>query len=73
VNPPAVPGGPATYSFSHAFYNAGASPRKVRVKVPGDPENQGVASPLIEIALTPAATPAPEAPGNSSLPGPGQS
>ena len=73
VNPPAVPGGPATYSFSHAFYNAGASPRKVRVKVPGDPENQGVASRLIEIALTPAATPAPEAPGNSSLPDPGQS
>lgn len=73
VNPPTAPGGPATYSFTHAFYNANVSPRKVRVKVPGDPENQGVASPLIEIALTPAATPAPEAPGNSSLPGPGQS
>ena len=73
VNPPTVPGGPSTFSFSHAFYNAGVSPRKVRVKVPGDPQNQGVASPLLEIALAPAATPAAEALGNSSLPGPGQS
>jgi len=72
VEPPVAPGGPGTYTIQHAFYNAAAGPRKVRVKVPGDPENQGTASQLFEVALTPAATPAPETPGNSSLPGPGQ-
>lgn len=72
VEPPTTPGGPATYSIQHAFYNAAAGARKVRVKVPGDPENQGTGSQLFEIALTAAATPAPETPGNSSLPGPGQ-
>jgi hypothetical protein len=72
VEPPATPGGPATFSIPHAFYNAARGPRKVRVKVPGDPEDQGSASQVFEIALTPAPTLKPEAPGNSSLPAPGQ-
>ncbi len=72
LNAPSTPGGPATYSISHAFYNAGAGPKKVRIKVPGDPENQGTASQLFEVALTPASALAPEAPGNSSLPVAGQ-
>ncbi len=46
-----------------------------RVKIPGGPENEGAASPPFTITVTPApaAALAPEAPGNSSLPGEGQS
>lgn len=62
----------STYSISHAFYNAGVSPRKVRIKVPGDHEDQATASQVFELALTPAAALIPEAPGNASLPGAGQ-
>jgi hypothetical protein len=72
VIPPLTPGGPATFALEHAFYNAGAGPRKVRIKVPGDPENQGTASETFEISLTPATMLLPEAPGNTTLPGPGQ-
>ena len=41
-----------TYSISHAFLGAGVA--KLRVKIPGDPENQGVASPLTSVTITPA-------------------
>jgi len=63
--------GASTYSVSHAFYAAGA--RKVRVKVPGDPENQGVASQPVALEVTPAPAAAltPEAPGNSTQPSEG--
>lgn len=63
--------GASTYSISHAFYAAG--PREVRVKVPGDPENQGVASQLLGVEVTPAPAAAltPEAPGNSAPPSEG--
>ena len=40
-----------TYSISHAFLGAGVA--KLRVKIPGDPENQGVASPLTSVTITP--------------------
>jgi hypothetical protein len=41
-----------TYSISHAFLGAGVA--KLRVKIPGDPENQGVASPLTSVTITPS-------------------
>jgi hypothetical protein len=58
----------STYSISYEPYVAGA--KKLRIKVPGDPENQGVASSLFEVSVTPAPASAlrPESPGNSSLP-----
>jgi hypothetical protein len=58
----------STYSISYVPFVAGA--KKLRIKVPGDPENQGVASSLFEMSVTPAPAGAlkPEAPGNSSLP-----
>jgi hypothetical protein len=58
----------STYSISYVPFVAGA--KKLRIKVPGDPENQGVASSLFEVSVTPAPAAAlkPEAPGNSSLP-----
>lgn len=61
-----------TYALEHAFYATGA--RQLRVKVPGDPENQGVASPLFAVEVTPAPSSAltPEAPNNSSQPAAGQ-
>jgi hypothetical protein len=61
-----------TYALEHAFYATGV--RQLRVKVPGDPENQGVASPLFAVEVTPAPSSAltPEAPNNSSQPAAGQ-
>jgi hypothetical protein len=58
----------STYSISYVPFVAGA--KKFRIKVPGDPENQGVASSLFEVSVTPAPAAAlkPEAPGNSSPP-----
>jgi hypothetical protein len=41
-----------TYSISHAFLAPGVA--KVRVKIPGDPENQGAATAPIEVTVTPA-------------------
>jgi hypothetical protein len=41
-----------TYSISHAFFGAGVA--KLRVKIPGDPENQGVASSLTAVTITPS-------------------
>lgn len=63
--------GGSTYSISHTFYAQIA--RKLRVKVPGDPENQGVASQLfgIEVTPAPAAALTPEPPGNSTPPSEG--
>jgi hypothetical protein len=60
-----------TYALEHRFYATG--PRKMRVRVPGDPENQGVASPLVGVEVTPApaAALAPEPPSNSSQPAEG--
>jgi hypothetical protein len=39
-----------SYSISHPFFGAGTL--KLRVKIPGDEENQGVASPLFEANVT---------------------
>ena len=41
-----------TYSISHAFFGAGVA--KLRVKIPGDPENQSVASAPVQVTITPA-------------------
>jgi hypothetical protein len=41
-----------TYSVSHAFLSPGVM--KLRVKIPGDPENQGVSSTPVEVTITPA-------------------
>ena len=61
-----------TYTLEHRFYATGS--RELRVRVPGDPENQGVASQLfaLEVTPAPAATLAPEPPSNSSQPAEGQ-
>ncbi|HUA75999.1 MAG TPA: hypothetical protein VL988_14695 [Solirubrobacteraceae bacterium] len=61
----------SAYSLTHTLYAAGA--RKLRVKVPGDPENQGVASApfAVEVTPAPAAALTPEAPGNSTQPSEG--
>jgi hypothetical protein len=40
-----------TYSITHAFFGRGTA--KVRVHVPGDPENLGVSSPVFTITVTP--------------------
>ncbi len=63
-----------TYSISHTVYGALVSQRKFRVKVPGDPQNQGVAGTPLQVSVTPApgAPLAPESPGNSSQPHEGQ-
>jgi hypothetical protein len=62
----------STYTIVHAVYDAGT--KVFRVRVPGDPENEGAASARFAIQVTPAPASAltPEAPGNSSLPGEGQ-
>jgi hypothetical protein len=64
--------GASTYSILHSPFNAGL--RKFRIKVPGDPENQGVASQLFDVNVTaaPSAALTPEAPGNTSQPSEGQ-
>jgi hypothetical protein len=60
-----------TFTIAHAFYTAGM--RQLRVKVPGDPENQGAATLAVPLEVTPApaATLTPEAPGNSTQPAEG--
>lgn len=60
------PGG--TYSVSRVFYNPGAY--VLRVRIPGDPENGGTASPTFDITVTPAPSSAlaPEPSGNGKLP-----
>jgi hypothetical protein len=61
----------SAYTLTHTLYAAGA--RKLRVKVPGDPENQGVASApfAVEVTPAPAAALTPEAPSNSTQPSEG--
>ena len=63
----------SVYSIVHKVYDAGT--KVFRVKIPGGPENEGAASAPSTIVVTPAPLVAltPEAPGNSSLPGEGQS
>jgi hypothetical protein len=66
-------GADGKYSITHTIYNPAFSQRKFRVKVPGDPQNQGVASPSFTIAVTAAIGPvAPESSANSSQPHEGQ-
>jgi hypothetical protein len=67
-----APGQPAPFSIAHAFYAPGSE--RLRIKVPGDPGNQGIASPPFEVTVTPTAASAlaPQAPGNSRLPVEGQ-
>jgi hypothetical protein len=62
----------STYTIVHTVYDAGT--KVFRVRVPGDPENEGtVSSPFtIQVTPAPAAALTPEAPGNSSLPAEGQ-
>jgi hypothetical protein len=69
----ATVGADGRFTIAHAFYTAGV--RKLRVKVPGDPENQGAATAPVVLQVTPApaATLAPEAPGNSAPPFEGRS
>ena len=61
-----------TYKLEHTFYAVGT--RKLRVRIPGDPENQGAASPLfgVEVTPAPAAALTPEPPSNSTQPAEGR-
>jgi hypothetical protein len=45
-------GAGGSYSISRAFLDPGTA--KLRVKIPGDPENQGAATPLTTVTITPA-------------------
>ena len=60
-----------TFVIAHTFYAPGA--RKLRVKVPGDPESQGAATLAVALEVTPAPAAAltPEAPSNSTQPAEG--
>jgi hypothetical protein len=62
----------STYSIPYAPFATGH--RKLRVKVPGDPGNQGIASQAFEVEVTPASPDllAPETPGNPNSPTLGQ-
>jgi hypothetical protein len=61
-----------SYALSHVFFAPGSD--ALRVKIPGDPENGGTASPSFNLAVTPApgASLKPEPPQNSSQPSQGQ-
>ncbi len=62
----------STYTIAHTVYDAGT--KVFRVRIPGDPENEGAVSAPFTIQVTPAPASAlaPEASGNSSLPAEGQ-
>jgi hypothetical protein len=63
----------STFSVEHTVYEAGTS--VFRVRLPGDPQNSGGVSQPFTIDVAPAtsaASIAPEAPGNSTLPPEGQ-
>ncbi|MEA2209284.1 MAG: hypothetical protein QOF54_1761 [Solirubrobacteraceae bacterium] len=62
------------YSITHTFYSSALSPRTFRVKIPGDPQNQGAASQSFQVAITPApnAVFGPEPAANSAQPHEGQ-
>ncbi len=64
-------GAGSAYSITHTVYDAGT--HVFRVRVPGGPENHGVASTPFTIQVTPAPASAlmPEAPGNTSQPAEG--
>ena len=72
VGAPAKPGEAAPFSIVHAFNSPGVA--RLRIKIPGDPLNQGVSgSPFeVNIAAAPASALAPQAPGSSRLPIEGQ-
>jgi hypothetical protein len=61
-----------TYSILHAFYGVGSG--RLRIKVPGDPESQGVNGPLFEVSViaAPGALIVAPAPGSTKLPSEGQ-
>jgi hypothetical protein len=63
----------STYVLEHRFYFVGT--RVLRVYIPGGPENEGSASPVFTVQVTPAPLPSltPEPNGNSSEPSEGQS
>jgi hypothetical protein len=65
-------GAGSSYTIVHTVYDAGT--KVFRVRVPGDPENEGAVSAPFTIQVTPApaSTLTAEAPGNSSLPAAGQ-
>jgi hypothetical protein len=69
---PLHPGEPASFSIAHSF--AGVGSARLRIKVPGDPANQGIASPAFELNVTPSPAQllSGEAPGNTKLPSVGQ-
>ena len=48
----AGPGGSGTFSITHAFFGMGK--QILRIKVPGDPANEGVASAPFTIEVTPS-------------------
>jgi hypothetical protein len=62
----------STYTIVHTVYDVGT--KTFRVRVPGDRENEGAVSAPFTIQVNPAPASAlrPETPGNSSLPGEGQ-
>lgn len=59
-----------TYSITHAFIGPG--PATLRVAIPGDPQNQGVATPSFEVNVTPAPAGSLRPVAPSKLPGDGQ-
>ncbi len=62
----------STYTIVHQFYVPGT--KVVRIDIPGGPDNGRAVSQLFTITVTPAPASAlaPEAPGNSTQPGEGQ-
>jgi hypothetical protein len=62
----------STYVIVHQFYVPGT--KVVRIDIPGGPDNGRAVSQLFTITVTPAPASAirPQAPGNSSSPGEGQ-
>jgi hypothetical protein len=61
-----------TYTITRVFYAPGTD--VLRVKIPGDPENGGTATPPFSVTITPVPTAnlKPEPPGNSTQPSVGQ-
>ena len=61
-----------SYTITHVFFAPGTD--VLRVKIPGDSENGGTATPTFNLTVTPvpAASLKPEPPGNSSQPSSGQ-
>lgn len=65
-------GAGSAYSIAHAVYVPGT--KVFRIRIPGGPENEGATSAPFTISVTPApaASLAPEGPGNSGLPSEGE-